>query len=232
MYRVLVEIADDKQLLNILRFKGGTCAAMLGWLDRFSIDLDFDFIGDHSSVGDVRSKLEQLFKALGLEIKDRSDSGIQYFLKYAAPQNQRNSLKVEASFPVPRCNQYQSMYFSEIERTLWCQSRECMFANKLVAVLDRWAKHHSLAGRDIYDIHYFFINAVPYLATVIEERRGTDLVSFFSELRDFIKKRFNSVVIQQDINMLLPHKKFKTFYKHVVPETVRLIDEEMIRLKR
>ena len=38
-----------------------------------------------------------------------------------------------------------------------CQTIETMFANKLVSVLDRFEKHHSIAGRDLYDIHQFFL---------------------------------------------------------------------------
>ncbi|HIP71371.1 MAG TPA: hypothetical protein EYH05_08260, partial [Anaerolineae bacterium] len=40
--RLLTEILDDPYLAASLYFKGGTCAAMLGYLDRFSVDLDFD----------------------------------------------------------------------------------------------------------------------------------------------------------------------------------------------
>ena len=42
LVRLLVELADDAVLNQILIFKGGTCAAMLDRLDRFSVDLDFD----------------------------------------------------------------------------------------------------------------------------------------------------------------------------------------------
>ena len=42
MYRVLTAIADSSFLSRSLIFKGGTCAAMQGCLDRFSVDLDFD----------------------------------------------------------------------------------------------------------------------------------------------------------------------------------------------
>jgi predicted nucleotidyltransferase component of viral defense system len=44
LHRVLAEIVDHPVLSQALAFKGGTCAAMLGYLDRFSIDLDFDVL--------------------------------------------------------------------------------------------------------------------------------------------------------------------------------------------
>ena len=42
--RLLMEIIDRPVLSHNLAFKGGTCAAMLGYLDRFSVDLDFDVL--------------------------------------------------------------------------------------------------------------------------------------------------------------------------------------------
>jgi len=44
MYKLLIEIADSASLSQGLIFKGGTCAAMQGCLDRFSVDLDFDLV--------------------------------------------------------------------------------------------------------------------------------------------------------------------------------------------
>lgn len=41
LYRLLTGIYNDVFLADQLYFKGGTYAAMLGYIDRFSIDLDF-----------------------------------------------------------------------------------------------------------------------------------------------------------------------------------------------
>lgn len=37
LYRILAGIFDSAFLADVLAFKGGTCAAMLGYLDRFSV---------------------------------------------------------------------------------------------------------------------------------------------------------------------------------------------------
>ena len=42
--RLLIEIIDQPTLSQNLAFKGGSCASMLGYLDRFSVDLDFDVL--------------------------------------------------------------------------------------------------------------------------------------------------------------------------------------------
>ena len=49
MYRVLTSIVDTPESAKVLRFKGGTCAAMRGLLNRFSVDLDFDIVAEKKS---------------------------------------------------------------------------------------------------------------------------------------------------------------------------------------
>ena len=56
--------------------------SMLGWLNRFSVDLDFDYAGGEKDIEKTRKTLENLFAKLGLSIKDKSKAGIQYFLRY------------------------------------------------------------------------------------------------------------------------------------------------------
>ncbi|MEK7113921.1 MAG: nucleotidyl transferase AbiEii/AbiGii toxin family protein, partial [Patescibacteria group bacterium] len=82
LYRLLEAIASDSYLSSVLYFKGGTCASMLGWLDRFSVDLDFDYAGDTENIKKTKDALEKVFASVGLSIKDKSQNGIQYFLRY------------------------------------------------------------------------------------------------------------------------------------------------------
>ena len=79
LYKILSAIYSDIYLAQNLYFKGGTCASMLGYLDRFSIDLDMDFVGKVEDIADVRKRLEDIWQELGLEIKDQSKNTIQYF---------------------------------------------------------------------------------------------------------------------------------------------------------
>ncbi|MBI1870318.1 MAG: nucleotidyl transferase AbiEii/AbiGii toxin family protein [Chlamydiae bacterium] len=60
--RILTALADDIELLKFLRFKGGTCAAMLDYLDRFSVDLDFDLEGTKNQFAAIRKRLERRLK--------------------------------------------------------------------------------------------------------------------------------------------------------------------------
>lgn len=230
LYRVIEAIADDRYLASVLFFKGGTCASMLGWLNRFSVDLDFDYAGDEKNIKKTRQTLENLFAKLGLSIKDKSKTGIQYFLKYGDANSERSILKIDASFPLFRASKYAPMRFLEIDRVLTCQTQETMFAHKLVAVTDRFKKTGSIAGRDIYDIHYFFMNGFEYDEGVIKERTRMEMKEFLLGLADFIDKKVTEKIISEDLNSLLTQDKFLMIRRVLKREVLGLIKEEIKRL--
>ncbi|MDO8490125.1 MAG: nucleotidyl transferase AbiEii/AbiGii toxin family protein [bacterium] len=227
LYRILTAFLDDPLISANLYFKGGTCAAMLGWLDRFSIDLDFDFMGNENDIPIVREKCERLFNSHDLIIDDSSKKVIQYFLKYPAHDNERNTLKIDTAFPPNSANEYRAFRFPEIDRIAYCQTRETAFANKLVACMDR----KKIAGRDIYDIHHFFLQGFKYSPAVIEARHEGGILQFFKELELFVRDSVTQTSVDQDINMLLPVKRFQQVRLHLKQETLMLIRDEIARLK-
>ncbi|MFH0929626.1 MAG: nucleotidyl transferase AbiEii/AbiGii toxin family protein [Candidatus Moraniibacteriota bacterium] len=230
LYRLLAELYDDPLIANNLYFKGGTCAAMLGWLDRFSVDLDFDYVGSKKDLESARKNIEQIFSRLGLEIKDKSRKVPQYFLKYPALEGGRNTIKIDVTFPPPKANAYGAQRLAEIDRIARCQTIETMFANKLVALIDRWEKKESIAGRDLYDIHYFFLQGFSYNRAVIEERRKTSVKTFFKKLVEFVEKKMTDKIINQDLNVLLPPDKFQKTRKTIKRETLMFLKDEIERL--
>lgn len=231
LYRILESIADDQYLASILYFKGGTCASLLGWLDRFSVDLDFDLDDKNQDLAQVRMALETIFSKLGLDIKDKSKVGIQYFLRYKPVNSDRNILKIDITFPIIKSSQYAPQRLLELDRVLTCQTKETMFAHKLVAVLDRFEKTGAIAGRDIYDIHYFFMNGFKYDPVVIEERRGVSAKDYLVALLDFIDKKVTDKVLSEDLNSLLPFDHFTRIRKVLKRETVTLIRDEINNLQ-
>lgn len=231
LYRLLSAIYDNQNLSNVLYFKGGTCAAMLGFLDRFSVDLDFDYLGKKEELKNIERKLESIFKKLDLSIKDKSSKVPQYFLKYDSKQEQRNTMKIDITFPPPKDNIYEAYKFNEIDRIIMCQTVETMFANKLVALIDRFEKNGSIAGRDLYDIHHFFMQGFRYNEKVIIERRKSSLGFFFQELINFIEEKINQNVINQDLNFLLSPDKFQKIRKILKQETLVFLSDELKRIK-
>ncbi len=227
LLRTLRAIYDDAYLANVLIFKGGTCAALRGYLDRFSVDLDFDCDVNKKNLSDVRKRLESIFSDLGLEIKDQSKNVPQYFLRYPVKKNERNTLKIDVTFPPVKSNVYEMARIPEIDKIAKCQTIETMFANKMVALIDRFEKNGSIAGRDIYDIHYFFSQGFRYNREVITERRKTTVENFIKDLINFIEKNITLTVIDQDLNVLLDSKQFQRIRKHLKIETLMFLKNEL-----
>lgn len=224
LFRLLINLADDKTLAPSIYFKGGTCSTMLGYLDRFSVDLDFD-LKKGADKKLLRLKLHQIFKRLNLIIKDESKKALQFFLKYEAPDGERNTLKLEIIDSPFDLIDHQPQYLKDIDRIVICQTIECLFANKLVALTDRYRQRGTIAGRDIYDIHYFFSHGYHYKKEVIEERTKKTSQNYLRELITFIENKITQDIIDQDLNFLLPVKKFQGMRKTLKIETLMFLKE-------
>jgi predicted nucleotidyltransferase component of viral defense system len=228
--RLLIEIIDRPLLSQNLVFKGGTCAAMLGYLDRFSVDLDFD-VQQNADEKALRTELHHIFDLLDMKVTVEFDKALFFQLRYPAAPGKRNTLKLSANSNYVKANQYTASYLPEIDRLMTCQTVETMFANKLVAVTDRFRLYKTVAGRDIYDIHYFFMAGYSYHVPVIEERTGLTAPDYFIKLVEFIQKHVSQTIINEDLNTLLPPKKFQQIRKVLIPETLALLEREQQRLQ-
>lgn len=224
--RILIETIDDPVLSQNLAFKGGTCASMLGFLDRFSVDLDFDLITDIDKKL-IRKEFRQIFEKLGLNIATEYTNVIFFQVKYpSSTPNQRNSIKISLNDIKFNFNVYKVQFFPELDRLMNSQTIETMFANKLVAATDRFRKYHTIAGRDIYDIHHFFVKGYNYKSEIIKERTGLTSPEYFKKLTEFIKKHVNQKIIDEDLNTLLPNDYFQQIRKVLIPETLFFLSEE------
>jgi len=228
LFRLLTSLIDDDLISQAVYFKGGTCAAMLGWLDRFSIDLDFDLrLGVDSQ--SLRPRLKQIFKTLGLEIKDGSQQALQFFLKYPAPKNQRNTLKLEIVTQALEVDVHEAQQLIEINRLMICQTKTTMFSHKLVALTDRFKKHGSIAGRDVYDIHSFLLQGFDYIPEIIQARTGQSAQEYLKSLISFIDKKVTQKIITQDLNVLLPAQKLKQLRNKLKPEVLMFLKSELTK---
>jgi len=230
LLRTLTEIVDNPILSNSLYFKGGTCASMMGILDRFSVDLDFDLkVGVDEK--ELRFEFHKVFDKLGFNLNQESQKALEFFLKYPNSPNNRNTLKIDALNFTVKSNQYFPVLLPEINRTVNCQSRESIFANKMVAVKDRYERKKSIAGRDIYDIHYFFLKNLKYSEPVIIERTGLKVGEYLVYLRNFINEKITQTLIDQDLNTLLPVETFNKIRKTLKEETLMFLDNEIANFK-
>ena len=231
LFRLLVEIIDNEDISSQLCFKGGTCAAMLGFLDRFSVDLDFDLL-EGADRKLLRPKFHQVFRGLGLGLKDESQTTLQFLLRYEARTDERNTIKLDILDQGFKHNICKAQHLLEIDRFMNCQTIETMFANKMVTLLDRYEKNKSIAGRDVYDIHHFFLQGYSYRPEVIKERRGAEVGDFLKELIEFIEQKVTQTIINQDLNTILPKEKFDQIRKGVKNETLTLLRDELKRFGR
>jgi uncharacterized protein YifN (PemK superfamily) len=212
-------------MAQTLALKGGTCAAMLGFLDRFSVDLDFDVLESADEVA-LRKVFHQVFDQLGYSLTLEFDKVLFFQLRYPSSRGKRSTLKVSASNIRVEANQYKVQFFSEIDRLINSQTIETMFANKLVAMTDRYERHNTVAGRDIYDIHHFFVQGYAYHGAIIQERTGLEPKTYIAKLIDFIKTHVTQTVIDEDLNSLLPYKKYQQIRKILIPETISILTGE------
>lgn len=229
LHRLLLEIVDQPRLAQSLVFKGGTCAAMLGYLDRFSIDLGFDVLKGADKEA-LRKAFRQVFDQQGLGVMLEFENALFFQIRYPNSPGKRNSLKISASDIHTEANQYKAQYFKEIDRFIISQTIDTMFANKLVAVTDRYAQYRTVAGRDIYDIHHFWVSGHDYRREVIIERTGLSLVEYFSWLIVFVQEHFSQRVIDEDLNTLLPYQQFRQIRKILMPETLSMLARELKKL--
>ncbi len=232
LLRLLTAICEHPELSQSLGFKGGTCAAMRGFLERFSVDLDFDFLETKEKIPEMRKYLENIFTELDLEIRDQSRVVPQYFLKYLTKDSPgRNTIKIDVAFPPPKANKYEMVRLVEIDRVVKCQTLETMVANKLVAMIGRHEKAGKIAGRDLFDLHYFFMHGYAYGKEIILERRKTSLADFFHQLINFIDKNVSGTLIDEDLNYLLPNLEFQKIRKILKTETLMFLRDELKRIE-
>lgn len=228
MQKLLIEIADNPVLSQKIYFKGGTCAAMLGYLDRFSVDLDFDPYKalDSSEILNIRKELLPIFDRLDFKIDNENTKSLFFTLKYKAKVNERNTLMISVfgsgahASEIVKNNDYQKVKITEIDRFLTCQTIESMFANKLVSVIDRYNRHKRIAGRDIYDVNYFFQEGYDFKEEIIKERTGMEVEEYIKKLIIFIEKEVTEDLINRDLNILLPVPKFTKIRKTLKQDTL------------
>lgn len=230
LLRLLSAIVDNKALSHTLYFKGGTCSTLLGYLDRFSVDLDFD-VQNVLSVEELRGEFHIAFKKSGFILKDESKVALDFLVGYKNKPNKRSTIKVDAIGTYEDYNVYKPQYIQEIDRYVQCQTIETMFAHKLIATKARYIKNKTIAARDLYDLHYFFSQGYSYSREIIETSTKKKVHEYLAELVLFIKGNITDVHIREDLNVLLPYKEFSQMRKTLKQEVLFYLENEHKKVK-
>ena len=162
MVKIIKDIYKDKELQTLLGFKGGTAAMLFYGLPRFSVDLDFDLLGE-DRIDLVDKKVGEIARKYG-EIKDEKNKYYNIFFLLSYGANQRN-IKVEIS-KRDHLGEFEPRDYMGISTMV--MKKPDMFANKLLALTER----KNLANRDIFDIWYFTNENWGINDEIIKERKG------------------------------------------------------------
>lgn len=228
IFLLLREILKDPLLSQNLMFKGGTYASLRGVLDRFSVDLDFD-LPDKEKKPEIKKRCYEIFQKLNLEIKDESKNYLQFFLKYDAPEGERNTLKLEINDDVSKYNKYEKVLLEQVNMYCNGHTLDTMFANKLVACKARYDKNGKIAGRDFYDIYQFFLQGIGINKGVIEDRTSMKYTEYLKSLVEFANKHLTKSLINQDLNPLMRQEIVDKLLPHLKADIIIFLQDETVR---
>jgi predicted nucleotidyltransferase component of viral defense system len=228
IFKLLREILKDPFLSQNLMFKGGTYASLRGVLNRFSVDLDFD-LPNKEKKSVIRDRCYEIFKKLNLTIKDESINYLQFFLRYDAPEGERNTLKLEINDDVNSCNKYEKIVLEQVNMYCNGHTLDTMFANKLIACKARFDKNGKIAGRDFYDVYQFFIQGIDINKDVIEEASGQSYIEYLKSLIIFINSNLTDKLINQDLNPLMRQSDIDNILPHLRDDLIVFLSDEVDR---
>lgn len=185
LLRILKKIYTDTTLGPILGFKGGTAVYLFYNLPRFSVDLDFDLL-DKEKEDFVYEKIEAIIKGFGtIKTQYKKRNTLFFILAY---DDVSHNIKVEISRRGWNAKYELKNYLGV---SMLVMSREDMFANKLVALLDR----SSIASRDIYDVWFFLNNQWQINKDIVEGRTGMNFKEYIEKCIKFIEGYENKHIL-------------------------------------
>lgn len=168
MFQIIKDIFNS-EIWKYLAFKWWTACYFLYWLDRFSTDLDFDLL-DNSK--EIDNELYKILKKYW-NVKTWNKIILSYWELDV-------NIKIDISRKIWKNNVYEFVNF--YWNTIKVQDKSTIFANKLVALLERYT------NRDIYDVYFMFKNMFPINDNLILERTWWDKKELFLKIKEKLEK--------------------------------------------
>ncbi|EKD56359.1 MAG: hypothetical protein ACD_58C00213G0002 [uncultured bacterium] len=211
--KILYAIYSDRDLAPILGFKGGTACYLFYNLPRFSTDLDFN-LSQLDRVDFVFKKLLGILVDIG-EIKDKKIKAntIYFLLSY---KNEAHNIKIEISTRLINENTFEIKNYLGLP--ILTMTKDCIFANKLVAVLDR----KKLANRDLFDVYFFLKNNWPINENIIKLRTGKNTKEYLKEIIKLLEKKSN-INILHSLGEVVDSKQKIWIKDQLIPELLFLL---------
>lgn len=217
---ILIDIYKNPMLASSLGFKGGTCAMLFYGLPRFSVDLDFDYLGDRGKLDEIISEITRLL-AQKFRIKDQSTKYNTLFWQINYEKGEHN-IKVEISTRDNSHNHYDNCSFYGV--SIKILNIRDMIAHKMIAFTER----PSIANRDLFDMHFFL--GMQYAASInyeiIKLRTGKTPLEFYKFLLDLVSK-INSKKILEGLGEVLSDPQKNWAKARLLIELKGLIQRQM-----
>ncbi len=222
---ILIDIYKDATFASNLGFKGETCAMLFYDLPRFSVDLDFDYLGDKNQIDQVIKRMTDLLSNK-FTIKDQSTKYNTLFWLASYEKGEHN-IKIEISTGDNSHNHYVNRSFYGV--TIKTLDIHDMIAHKMVTFTERPA----LANRDLFDMHFLlgteYASNVNY--EVIKQRTGKTPIEFYKYLLGLVAEINPKNILEGLGEVLTPAQKDWVKAK-LLTELTGLIQRQMDFLEK
>lgn len=201
MAQILSLIFKDKELCNVLAFKGGTSMMFFHDLNRFSTDLDFNLL-DPEKLDMVYDKVRSILTRFGtIDDEAKKLYGPVLVLNYGKGERM---LKVEISI-----RQYPNHYemYSLAGTDIRVMTMPDMFAHKLCAMGER------LSPRDIYDVWFFLQRHTEINEEIVLLRTGKSVSQYASWCAGHVLEA-SPKLLMQGLGEVLNDTKSKAFVRN------------------
>lgn len=212
MAQILSLIFKDKDLCNVLAFKGGSALMFFHGLNRFSTDLDFNLLNP-DKLDIVYDKVRAILNRFGsIDDEAKKMYGPVLVLNYGRGERM---LKVEISVrQYPNHYEMRSLAGTDIR----VMTLPDMFAHKLCALGER------LSPRDIFDVYFFLQNHIEINQEIIMLRTGKSVSEYAAWCAKHVHET-SPKILMQGLGEVLNDAKSKTFVRN------KLIDETLAALE-
>ena len=213
MAQILSLIFKDKDLCNVLGFKGGTALMFFHGLPRFSTDLDFNLL-DSDKVDMVYAKIRRILLRFGnIDDEAKKQFGPILVLDYGKGERM---LKVEISTRLYD-NHYEMHTLAGTDIRVLRLSD--MFAHKLCAMGER------LSPRDVFDVWYFLQQLHANInETIIMERTGKTVADYASWCVGRVREA-SPKLLMQGLGEVVDDTRTRNFIKSkLIEETAQALE--------
>lgn len=212
MAQILILIFKDKDLCNVMAFKGGTSLMFFHQLNRFSTDLDFNLLVPEK-LDLVYDKVRAILTRFGtIDDETKKLYGPVLVLDYG---KRERMLKVEIStrsYP----NHYETLSLAGTDVRV--MTMPDMFAHKLCAMGER------LSPRDIFDVCFFLQNHTDINEEIVRMRTGKSVSQYALWCAEHVREA-SPKLLMQGLGEVLNDTKSKAFVKNkLIEETASALE--------